>query len=294
MCMRPQLTVTSAVFAKLMTTIDHVLYAPYPCLNRWVTVSATLKVLIQAGKRVHLALQEVLVQGFDMFSGLTLEDAFLDKVRDTTAAAAAKTAATSNSSTLPLQTSTTFVQPYMCSLKLYPAAAMGEVPSKTAPAIVIARGLEINTDFTVKHTNRQVSALCGVLVLDALMLLLATGLFLRPLEKMGARIKAGASIDISHLQQLSSRRRWSFTIAAAGTASLALGALMGTWGIQNLKAAIANRSAAEPGILQLSYRRYIIVVAARFIALFPLPHAHTSSVRATLYTSSVAVVYTEL
>jgi hypothetical protein len=86
--------------------------------------------------------------------------------------------------------------------------------------------------------------------------------------QMGARIKAGASIDISHLQQLSSRRRWSFTIAAAGTASLALGALMGTWGIQNLKAAIANRSAAEPGILQLSYRRYIIVFAAR-IKHFP-------------------------
>jgi hypothetical protein len=75
--------------------------------------------------------------------------------------------------------------------------------------------------------------------------------------QMGARIKAGASIDIGHLQQLSSRRRWSFTIAAAGTASLALGALMGTWGIQNLKAAIANRSAAEPGILQLAYRRCI-------------------------------------
>jgi hypothetical protein len=120
-----------------------------------------------------------------MFSGLTLEDAFLDKVRDTTAAATAKAAATSNSSTLLLLTVTsTYVEPYMCSSTLYPAAAMGEVASKTAPAIVIARGLEINTDFTVKHTNRQVSALCGVLVLDALMLLLATGLFLRPLEKV--------------------------------------------------------------------------------------------------------------
>jgi hypothetical protein len=127
----------------------------------------------------------VLVQGFDMFSGLTLEDAFLDKVRDTTAAATAKAAATSNSSTLLLLGLTsTFVEPFMMACKLYPAAAMGEVPSTTAPAIVIARGLEINTDFTVKHSNRQVSALCGVLVLDALMLLLATGLFLRPLEKV--------------------------------------------------------------------------------------------------------------
>jgi hypothetical protein len=57
MCTHLQLTVTSAVFAKLITTIDDVLCAPYPCLNRWVTVSATLNVLIQAGKRAHLALQ---------------------------------------------------------------------------------------------------------------------------------------------------------------------------------------------------------------------------------------------
>jgi hypothetical protein len=130
--------------------------------------------------------QEVLVQGFDMFSGLTLEDAFLDKVRDTTTAATAKTAATFDSSTSLLLTgvTSTFVQPYMMATRLYPAAAMGEAASTTAPSIVIARGLEINTDFTIKHTNRQVSALCGVLVLDALMLLLATGLFLRPLEKV--------------------------------------------------------------------------------------------------------------
>jgi hypothetical protein len=122
-----------------------------------------------------------------MFSGLTLEDAYLDSVRNTTIAATAKTGASSFDSKVPLLltgVTSTFVEPYMMATRLYPAAAMGEVASTTAPPIVIARGLEIDTEFTTKHTNRQVSALCGVLVLDALMLLLATGLFLRPLEKV--------------------------------------------------------------------------------------------------------------
>eukprot|EP00953_Heterococcus_sp_UTEX-ZZ885_P020313 11370-Heterococcus_DN1.PRE.9 len=109
-------------------------------------------------------------------------------------------------------------------------------------------------DHVSTATFRKATAL-SLLALDAAMLLLATSLFLRPLEKMGARIKSGASVDMSHLQQLANRRRWSFTILAAGAASLSVGALMGTWGIQNLKRAIINRSTAEPGILQMSYRR---------------------------------------
>jgi hypothetical protein len=73
--------------------------------------------------------------------------------------------------------------------------------------------------------------------------------------QMGRLLKAGHSIDVRHLQQLSQRRRWSFVVAAVGAASLAVGALMGAWGMANLNAAIANRSAAEPGVLQLAYRK---------------------------------------
>jgi hypothetical protein len=74
---------------------------------------------------------------------------------------------------------------------------------------------------------------------------------------MGRLLKAGHSIDVRHLQQLAQRRRWSFVIAAAGAASLAVGAQMGALGMLNINAAIASRSAAEPGVLQLTYRKCV-------------------------------------
>jgi hypothetical protein len=75
--------------------------------------------------------------------------------------------------------------------------------------------------------------------------------------QMGRLLKAGHSIDVRHLQQLAQRRRWSFVIAAAGAASLAVGAQMGALGMLNINAAIASRSAAEPGVLQLAYRKCV-------------------------------------
>jgi hypothetical protein len=40
---------------------------------------------------------------------------------------------------------------------------------------------------------------------------------------MSRLLKAGVSIDVRHLQQLAQRKRWSFVVAAAGVASLAVG-----------------------------------------------------------------------
>jgi NADH:ubiquinone oxidoreductase subunit 5 (subunit L)/multisubunit Na+/H+ antiporter MnhA subunit len=74
-------------------------------------------------------------------------------------------------------------------------------------------------------------------------------------SQMGRLLKAGHSVDVRHLQQLAQRRRWTFVIAIAGAASLTLGTLMGVWGMENIDSAIAERSEAEPGVLQLAYRK---------------------------------------
>jgi phosphate starvation-inducible protein PhoH len=75
--------------------------------------------------------------------------------------------------------------------------------------------------------------------------------------QLAKRVNSGASIDISHLQQLAARRRWSFGIAAAGAASLAVACAMGASSIQDIKKAINKRAAAEAGILQLTYRKCV-------------------------------------
>ena len=72
---------------------------------------------------------------------------------------------------------------------------------------------------------------------------------------MSRLLKAGVSIDVRHLQQLAQRKRWSFVVAAAGVASLAVGTLMGVWGIRNLNGATVARAVDEPGVLQLAYRK---------------------------------------
>jgi hypothetical protein len=76
-------------------------------------------------------------------------------------------------------------------------------------------------------------------------------------SQLAKRVNSGASIDISHLQQLAARRRWSFGIGAAGAASLAVACSMGTTSIQNIQGAVSGRAAAEAGVLQLIYRRFV-------------------------------------
>jgi hypothetical protein len=78
------------------------------------------------------------------------------------------------------------------------------------------------------------------------------------LSQLAKRVNSGASIDISHLQQLAARRRWSFSIAAAGAASLAVACAMGATSIQNIRGAINGRAAAEAGVLQLTYRTCVV------------------------------------
>jgi hypothetical protein len=171
-------------------------------MHRWQAVCATLNMLVSAGKPADHALQEIDVLGFDMVSA----DAALDSVRSISAAAqavrqAAEAAAIAHSQEeahnetealggdmLELKggASTTFVEPFLVASSLNLHLTHGEVDSQSKPSIVFTRGLEIEQQFTTAFAARQVMGLCGVLVLDAFMLLLATALFLAPLEKVSA------------------------------------------------------------------------------------------------------------
>jgi hypothetical protein len=172
-------------------------------MRRWQSVSATLKVLVSAGKSARHALQDIVVQGFDMAFG----DANLDSVRSISAAAeikrhaaeeaterAAERSKEANSSTtldgdlLELKGgfTTTSVEPYLIASSLNMHLRHGEVESQSKPSIIVTRGIEIKEQFTTAFAAKQVLALCGVLVLDGFMLLLATALFLTPLEKVSA------------------------------------------------------------------------------------------------------------
>jgi ribosomal protein L12E/L44/L45/RPP1/RPP2 len=172
---------------------------------RWQAVSATLKVLVSAGKHAQHALQDVVVQGFDM----AFADTALDSVRTASVAAEAKRQAEEeaversahteeNSEETSSQTmdgdllelrggaSTAIVEPYLLASSLNMHLKDGEIESQSAPSIVVTRGIEIKEQFTTEFAAKQVLALCCVLVLDGFMLLLATALFLSPLEKVSA------------------------------------------------------------------------------------------------------------
>jgi hypothetical protein len=167
-------------------------------------VSATLKVLVSAGKPSRHALQDVVVQGFDM----AFSDTALDSVRAASVAAEAKRHAEEEAAERYAHTeeedsgehseegmdgdllelkggaSTSFVEPYLLASSLNTHLRDGESQSQSAPNIVVIRGIEIKEQFTTVFAAKQVLALCCVLVLDGFMLLLATALFLTPLEKV--------------------------------------------------------------------------------------------------------------
>jgi hypothetical protein len=134
-------------------------------------------------------LQDVLVQGFNVFSGLTDQDAVLDSVsaKSTAAAAALRSTAITDAyihKYVLSRISVHRVKPYLLASALYPVLQPGEFVSANMPNIVITRGMELSAKITTDVLAKQLVALCCVLVLDAAMLLLAITLFLKPLEKV--------------------------------------------------------------------------------------------------------------
>jgi hypothetical protein len=165
---------------------------------RWQAVSATLEVLISAGKHANSVLQDVVVQGFDM----AFKDTILDGVRSVSAAAEVERHA---SGTLPPEGSehaqdgghnlkrkgaatTISVEPYLTASSLNMHLRQAEVEGQSKPSVIVARGIKINDRFTTAFASQQVFTLCVMLVLDSVMLLLATFLFLAPLEKVSVRV----------------------------------------------------------------------------------------------------------
>jgi hypothetical protein len=129
------------------------------------------------------------VQGFNVFSGLTDQDATLSGVCAKSRAAAAAARSTGNAdadnhSSVLSRISMHFVKPYLLASALYSTLQQSEFVSAGAPYIVITRGMELSAKITTDVLNQQLVALCSVLVLDATMLLLAIILFLKPLEKV--------------------------------------------------------------------------------------------------------------
>jgi hypothetical protein len=131
----------------------------------------------------------VLVQGFNVFSGVTDQDAVLDSITAKSIAATAAARSTGNADadthkTILARISVHFVKPYLLASALYPVLQPGEFVSAGAPDIVITRSMELSAKITTDVLSQQLVALCSVLVLDATMLLLAIILFLKPLEKV--------------------------------------------------------------------------------------------------------------
>ncbi|KAG5186007.1 hypothetical protein JKP88DRAFT_288787 [Tribonema minus] len=128
-----------------------------------------------------------------------------------------------------------------------------------------------------------VVGLFGIFLLDPLALMLATWLFLCPLEKMGRRVAQGQRVDVGYLRSLS-RRRFSWApIALVSAASLGVGVFVGLGGAderdaESLRqataaarappaatAAVRRRSADGPGSAVLAWR-YGIDGTGRFAA----------------------------
>jgi hypothetical protein len=176
----------------------YLLYCVTASRCRWQAVSATLEVLISAGKHANSVLQDVVVQGFDM----AFNDTVLDSVLSASAAAEVERHA---SGTLSPEGSehaqagghslkrkgaatTISIEPYLIASSLNMHLRQAEVEGQSKPSVIVARGIKINDRFTTASASQQASTLCVMLVLDSVMLLLATFLFLAPLEKVSVRV----------------------------------------------------------------------------------------------------------
>jgi hypothetical protein len=85
--------------------------------------------------------------------------------------------------------SITVVKPYtIFSTQLDRFSAVGEVDAPLKPRVVLSRGIQSSAAADAEFETAQWLTMALVLLLDAATLMLATALFLTPLEKMGKKV----------------------------------------------------------------------------------------------------------
>ncbi|KAG5176341.1 hypothetical protein JKP88DRAFT_249450, partial [Tribonema minus] len=239
--------------------------------SEWLTASVSLNAQMAAaasdGGHVY---QNVLVQGFCPFDAMASKNAYFDGV----AALPQDNAADSNSDT---DVSIMTIPPYVFATQKWHAD--GEQPALDTghPPLLLARGVLVEQKFTSQFMVMQWLRVVVVVAIDLATVLLATWLFLAPLEAMGRRIRAGQQVDFAFLRSLTNRRKYAILIAA-----LAIFSVMAGWNVRNhnarnLYALIESRSQSglirsinmhvctQPGNLMLAYRQ-LVDVAARILA----------------------------
>jgi hypothetical protein len=101
------------------------------------------------------------------------------------------------------QGSISVVKPYtIFSAPLDRFATVGEVDAPLKPQVVLSRGVQSSVAADAEFETAQWLTMALVLLLDAATLMLATALFLTPLEKMGKKVQL--QLEISKLSFLSS------------------------------------------------------------------------------------------
>jgi hypothetical protein len=125
--------------------------------------------------------------------------------------------------------------------------------------IVLARGIEIDAQLTTFAWLRNAGGLILICILDYITLLLATFLFLTPLEAMGRRIKGGQKVDVAYLKSLTKRRWYMIIVAAAGVCSLLVAVWVRADGKYTMEEAVEARSRNNCGTTKLSYRSAVVL-----------------------------------
>jgi hypothetical protein len=125
--------------------------------------------------------------------------------------------------------------------------------------IVLARGIEIDAQLTTFAWLRGAGGVILICILDYITLLLATFLFLTPLEAMGKRIRNGQQVDIAYLKSLTKRRWCMIIVAAAGVCSLLVAMWVRADGKHTMERAVEARSRNNCGTIKMSYRLVALI-----------------------------------
>lgn len=130
--------------------------------------------------------------------------------------------------------------------------------SVSQPYVLLTRTVAITASVDI-----PVTAWCAVsiLIVDLGALLLATYLFLSPLEKMGSRIRKGGTVSADFVRGLARRTKYGVFIAVLLGAGFAIAVLYYKHFIGIVDTVARARSRVEPGAQVLAWRRDIDRVA---------------------------------
>jgi hypothetical protein len=218
------------------------------------TASASINVALRAGSQRanDITVQNTQVQNFSPLHALRKLDSYLSNV---------------------LQRSQTVqnIRPYMVATRAWWPG--GEQPGGYTD-IVLARGIEIDAQLTTFAWLRSAGGVILICILDYITLLLATFLFLTPLEAMGKRIRNGQQVDIAYLKSLTKRRWCMIIVAAAGVCSLLVAIWVRADGKHTMEQAVEARSRNNCGTIKMSYR--LVALIAPLLLLPPIAASNST------------------